>query len=359
MITEQNLLTRKAIELLQKLIATPSFSSEEDMSAQHLESWFKEFDIPYKRVNNNVYAFNKYFDKEKPNLLLNSHHDTVKPNEAYSRDPFEPHIVDGKLFGLGSNDAGGCLVSLIATFTFFYESKSLNHNLIIAATAEEESSGNKGLNSLLTILPEIDVAIVGEPTLMNLAIAEKGLVVFDATVHGTPSHAAHPNSNNAIYNTIEVLEWFKNYKFPKISEVLGEVKLTVTQIKAGSQHNVVPAKVNLVIDVRVNDRYNNKEIAEILSNEAPCELKPRSLRLNSSSIDKNHPLVISGIALGRNSYGSPTLSDQATLSCPSLKLGPGDSTRSHSADEFIFIEEIEGAIDLYIKILNGFLKKEL
>jgi len=356
MITEQNLLIEKAIELLQKLIATPSFSSEEDMSAQHLESWFQEFDIPYKRVNNNVYAFNKYFDKDKPTLLLNSHHDTVQPNEAYSRDPFEPHIVDGKLFGLGSNDAGGCLVSLIATFTFFYESKNLNHNIIIAATAEEESSGGKGLNSLLTILPKIDVAIVGEPTLMKLAIAEKGLVIFDATVSGTPSHAAHPNDNNAIYNTVEVLEWFKNYKFPKISDVLGEVKLTVTQINGGSQHNVVPAKVNLVIDVRVNDRYNNKEIAEMLSNEAPCELKPRSLRLNSSSIDKNHPLVSSGISLGRTTYGSPTLSDQAALSCPSLKLGPGDSTRSHSADEFIYIKEIEEGINLYIKILDGFLK---
>ena len=293
--------------------------------------------------------------KDKPTLLLNSHHDTVKPNGAYTKDPFDPHIEDGKLFGLGSNDAGGCLVSLIATFTYFYKSKNLNHNIIIAASAEEESSGGKGLNSLLSILPKIDVAIVGEPTLMNLAIAEKGLVILDAIVHGTPSHAAHPNNNNAIYNTIEVLEWFKNYTFSKISEVLGEVKLTVTQINGGSQHNVVPAMVNLVVDVRVNDRYNNKEIAEILLREAPCELKPRSLRLNSSSIDKDHPLVASGTALGRRTYGSPTLSDQAALSCPSLKLGPGDSTRSHTADEFIYIKEIEEGINLYIKILDGFL----
>ncbi|MGB5664297.1 M20/M25/M40 family metallo-hydrolase, partial [Eudoraea sp.] len=249
--TEQNFLIKKAIGLLRELIATPSFSSEEDMTAQLLENWFHEFDIPYKRVNNNVYAFNKYFDKDKPTLLLNSHHDTVKPNGAYTKDPFDPKIIDGKLFGLGSNDAGGCLVSLIATFTYFYESENLNHNLIIAATAEEESSGGKGLNSLLSILPKIDVAIVGEPTQMNLAIAEKGLVIFDAIVNGTPSHAAHPNNNNAIYNTIEVLEWFKNYRFPKTSEVLGEVKLTVTQINGGSQHNVVPANVNLVIDVRV------------------------------------------------------------------------------------------------------------
>ena len=353
--TDQNLLIKKAIGLLQELIATPSFSSEEDMTAQLLENWFHEFDIPYIRVNNNVFAFNKCFDKAKPTLLLNSHHDTVKPNGAYTKNPFDPQIIDGKLFGLGSNDAGGCLVSLIATFTYFYESENLNHNIIIAATAEEESSGGKGLNSLLSILPKIDVAIVGEPTQMNLAIAEKGLVIFDAIVNGTPSHAAHPNNNNAIYNTIEVLEWFKNYRFPKTSEVLGEVKLTVTQINGGSQHNVVPANVNLVIDVRVNDRYNNKEIADMLSREAPCELKPRSLRLNSSSIDKNHPLVSSGVALGRSTYGSPTLSDQATLSCPSLKLGPGDSTRSHTADEYIYIKEIEEGINLYIKILDGFL----
>jgi acetylornithine deacetylase len=354
--TRQNMLIEKAIELLQKLIAAPSFSSEEELTAQLIEKWFLEFNIPYKRVKNNVYALNKHFDKEKPTLLLNSHHDTVKPNSAYTKDPFKPHISDGKLFGLGSNDAGGCLVSLIAAFTYFYEGKNLNHNLIIAATAEEESSGPNGLNSLLPILPRIDVAIVGEPTLMNLAIAEKGLVIFDAIVTGTPSHAAHPNSNNAIYNTIGVLEWFKNYTFPKKSEILGEVKLTVTQINGGSQHNVVPASVQLVIDVRVNDRYNNKEIAEILSSQAPCELTPRSLRLNSSSVDKDHPLVQSGIALGRTTYGSPTLSDQAALSCPSLKLGPGDSTRSHTANEYIYIEEIEEGIDLYIKILDTFLK---
>ncbi len=225
----------------------------------------------------------------------------------------------------------------------------------MVASAEEENTGGKGLSSLLTILPKIDVAIVGEPTLMNLAIAEKGLVVFDAVIKGTPSHAAHPNNDNAIYNSIEVLEWFKNYTFPKTSDVLGDVKLTVTQINAGSQHNVVPAKVHLVIDVRVNDRYNNKEIADLLVLKAPCELKSRSLRLNSSSIDKNHPLVASGIAMGRSTYGSPTLSDQAALSCPSLKLGPGDSTRSHSANEYIYINEIEEGIDLYIKILDGFL----
>src|SRR5690606_37266387 len=347
--------TEKAIELLYQLIAIQSFSSEEDKTADAIEQWFGEFNIPFKRVKNNVYAFYKYYDAKKPNLLLNSHHDTVKPNSAYTRDPYLPHVEDGKLFGLGSNDAGGCLVSLMATFTHFYTREDLSHSIIIVASAEDESSGPNGLNSMLPLLPEIAVAIVGEPTLMNLAIAEKGLVVFDGKVNGTPSHAAHPNDNNPIYNTIEVLQWFQNYHFPKVSEVLGEVKLTVTQIQGGSQHNVVPAHVDLVIDVRVNDCYTNKEIADILIEAAPCEVAPRSLRLNSSSIDKDHPLVRSGVALGRETYGSPTLSDQATLSCQSLKLGPGDSTRSHSADEFIYLSEIEEGVDLYIKILEGFL----
>ncbi|MEO0527573.1 MAG: M20 family metallo-hydrolase [Bacteroidota bacterium] len=353
--TEQQLLTEKAIRLLKELISIPSFSSEEDQTALAITEWFTSHNIPYKREKNNIYAFNEHFDENKPTLLLNSHHDTVKPNAAYTRDPFLPHIEKGKLFGLGSNDAGGCLVSLIATFTHFYQAVNLNHNLIIVASAEEESSGPNGLNSMLRILPKIDVAIVGEPTLMNLAIAEKGLVVFDGKVKGTPSHAAHPNTNNAIYNTINVLQWFKDYQFNKTSEVLGDVKLTVTQLKAGNQHNVVPAEVDLVIDVRVNDRYNNQEIADILAKEAPCELQPRSLHLNSSAIDKNHDLVRSGMALGRTTYGSPTLSDQAALSCQSLKLGPGDSTRSHSADEFIYVNEIKEGIDLYIKILESFL----
>ncbi|MGP1992173.1 M20 family metallo-hydrolase [Zobellia laminariae] len=354
---EQAALTQKAIDLLKELISIQSFSSEEDKTADAIENWFKSFNIPFKRHINNVYAVNKYFDESKPTLLLNSHHDTVKPNSAYTRDPFNPHIEDGKLYGLGSNDAGGPLVSLIATFTHFYAEENLNHNILMVASMEEETAGPNSLRGLLEILPKIDVAIVGEPTLLDLAIAEKGLIVFDAVIKGTPSHAAHPNDDNSIYNTIEVLEWFKNYKFDKVSEALGEVKMTVTQIKAGTQHNVVPAKVELVIDVRVNDKYTNAEIAELLKKEAPCELKERSLRLNSSAISKDHPLIKSGIALGRKTYGSPTLSDQAALSCQSLKLGPGDSTRSHSADEYIYVKEIEDGIDLYIKILDGFIKK--
>ena len=356
MMITQKILTEKAIDLLKKLISIQSFSSEEDKTGDAIQDWFKEFDIPFERIHNNVFAKNKFWDENKPTLLLNSHHDTVKPNKAYTKDPFHPHIEDGKLYGLGSNDAGGCLVSLIATFTHFYEEKNLNHNILMVASMEEESAGENSLRGLLPSLPTINVAIVGEPTLMDLAIAEKGLIVFDAVIKGTPSHAAHPNDDNSIYNTIEVLEWFKNFKFQKTSEALGDVKMTVTQINAGTQHNVVPSQVELVIDVRVNDAYTNQEIADLLKAEAPCELQERGLNLNSSKIDKEHGLVQSGIALGRKTYGSPTLSDQAALTCQSLKLGPGDSTRSHSADEYIYVHEIEEGIDLYIKIFNGFLK---
>lgn len=351
----QKELTESAITLLKELISIESFSKEEDKTADAIQAWLTTFNIPTERDLNNIIAKNKYWDDSKPTLLLNSHHDTVKPNSAYTKDPFHPHIEDGKLFGLGSNDAGGPLVSLLATFVTYYESEDLNHNILMVASAEEENAGENSLRGLLPKLPHIDVAIVGEPTLMQLAIAEKGLVVFDAVVKGTPSHAAHPNNDNSIYNTIKVLEWFKNYSFEKTSEALGDVKMTVTQINAGKQHNVVPAQVDLVVDVRVNDSYSNKEIADLLKKDAPCELKERSLRLNSSKIDKDHPLVQSGIALGRTTYGSPTLSDQAALSCQSLKLGPGDSTRSHSANEFIYVHEIEEGIDLYIKILKGFI----
>src|SRR5690606_3197049 len=232
-------LTNQAIQLLKQLIETPSFSSEEDQTAQHIEAWFKLQNIPYTRTNHNVWATNKYFDESKSTLLLNSHHDTVKPNNGYTKDPFKAIVEDGKLYGLGSNDAGGCLVSLLATFAYFYDKTDLKYNLVIVASAEEESSGPNGLNSMLSVIPKVDVAIVGEPTLMNLAIAEKGLVVFDAVVKGTPSHAAHPNEDNAIYNAISVLEWFKGYHFEKVSPVLGEVKMTVTQINAGKQHNAV------------------------------------------------------------------------------------------------------------------------
>jgi len=350
-------LTEEAIALLKSLIENPSFSSEEDQTALLIEQWFTQNTIPFKRENNNIWAFNKHFNKAKPTLLLNSHHDTVKPNQGYTKDPFKAIVEDGKLFGLGSNDAGGCLVSLLATFVHFYSNENLPYNIVMVASAEEESSGKNGLNSVLKHLPELDCAIIGEPTLMQLAIAEKGLLVLDVIVKGTASHAAHNNPDNPIYNAIPVIEWFKTFQFDKISEVLGPVKMTVTQINAGKQHNVVPAECHLVVDIRVNDCYNNTEILETVRANVAAEVTPRSMHLNASSIPITHGLVQAGIALGRTTYGSPTLSDQSVISCQSLKLGPGDSLRSHSANEFIFINEIEEGIQLYIKILTDFLKQ--
>ncbi|WP_405250576.1 M20 family metallo-hydrolase [Dokdonia sp. Asnod3-C12] len=345
-----------AVSLLQSLIETQSFSSEEDGTALLIINWLEEKGITLSRKRNNIYAFNKHYDASKPLLLLNSHHDTVKPNKGYTRDPYNAEIKDGKLYGLGSNDAGASLVGLLTAFVHFYEREGMSHNIVIVASAEEESSGPNGLNSMLAHLPEIDVAIVGEPTLMNLAIAEKGLVVFDAVVKGTAGHAAHIKENMAIYNVIETLQWFENITFDKVSDTLGATKVTVTQINAGSQHNVVPSQVELVIDVRVNEHYSNQEIADYMVANVPCDtIQPRSLRLNSSRIPKEHKLVQAGIALGRETYGSPTLSDQACLSCPSLKLGIGDSTRSHMADEFVYVHEIEQGIALYIELLEKFL----
>ena len=351
------ILTQEAIALLKALIETPSFSSEEDQTALLIESWFTQNGIPFQRENNNVWAFNLHFDKSKPNLLLNSHHDTVKPNQGYTNDPFKAIEKEGKLFGLGSNDAGGCLVALLATFVHFYNQENLAYNIVMVASAEEESSGKNGLNSVLKHLPELDCAIVGEPTLMQLAIAEKGLLVLDVIVKGTASHAAHQNEDNPIYNAMPVIDWFNTYQFEKISEVLGPVKMTVTQVNAGKQHNVVPAECHLVVDIRVNDCYSNTEILATVKNHINAEVNPRSMHLNASSIPLHHGLVQAGIALGRTTYGSPTLSDQSVLSCQSLKLGPGETLRSHSADEFIFINEIEDGIQLYIKILTDFFKQ--
>lgn len=351
------ILTQEAIALLKALIETPSFSSEEDKTALLIENWFTQNNIPFERENNNVWAFNKHFEKSKPTLLLNSHHDTVKPNQGYTNDPFEAIVKDGKLFGLGSNDAGGCLVSLLATFVYFYSNENLPYNIVMVASAEEESSGKNGLNSVLKHLPELECAIVGEPTLMQLAVAEKGLLVLDVIVKGTASHAAHNNPDNPIYNAIPVMQWFNSYQFEKISEVLGPVKMTVTQVSAGKQHNVVPAECHLVVDIRVNDCYNNQEILDTVRKHLTAEVNPRSMHLNASSIPVTHGLVQAGIALGRTTYGSPTLSDQSVLSCQSLKLGPGETLRSHSADEFIFINEIEEGIELYIKILTDFFKQ--
>jgi acetylornithine deacetylase len=345
-------LTNKAIELLKQLIETQSFSGEEEKTAVLIETWFDQRSIPFQRENNNIWAVNKYFDKNKPTILLNSHHDTVKPNKAYTKDPLKAEIIEDKLYGLGSNDAGGSLVSLLATFAYFYEYKDLKYNLMILASAEEENSGSKGIRSVLPLLPEIDFVIVGEPTLMHLAIAEKGLLVLDCYAHGESGHAAHGTGDNALYKAVEAINWFKDFKFKKVSKTLGGVKMTVTQIEAGKQHNVVPAICHFVVDVRTTDQYTNKEVLDIIKENVEVEVKERSLRHNSSSIPLNHPIVIAGEKLGRNIYGSPTMSDQTALTCPSLKLGPGESLRSHTADEFIYVDEIEEGIKIYIDLLN-------
>ncbi len=345
-------LTSDSIELLKKLIRTPSFSKEEKQTAQIITLFLQQRGIKTYHKLNNIWAYNKFYDAAKPTILLNSHHDTVKPNSGYIRNPFAADEEQGKLFGLGSNDAGGCLVSLTAVFIHFYNKENLKYNFCLAATAEEEISGNNGLELVIPDLGLLDFAIVGEPTLMHLAVAERGLMVLDCTAHGRAGHAAREEGENAIYKALQDITWFQNFKFPKISEVFGPLKMSVTVINAGSQHNVVPAKCDFVVDVRVTDAYRNEEVLEIIKSNVSCEVKARSVRLKPSSIDKNHPIVQAGIKLGRETYGSPTTSDQALLDIPSLKLGPGDSARSHMADEFIYIKEIEEGIKLYIEMLE-------
>jgi acetylornithine deacetylase len=345
-------LQKDSFELLKKLIGIQSFSKEENKTADAIEQFLQERNIKTNRKLNNIWAYNKHFDLAKPTLLLNSHHDTVKPNSGYTRDPYDAAVEEDKLFGLGSNDAGGCLVSLIGTFLYFYEQEGLAYNICLAATAEEEISGNDGLECVLPDLGELEFAIVGEPTQMNLAIAERGLLVLDCTSTGRAGHAAREEGDNAIYKALSDIEWFRNYRFSKVSEVFGPLKMTVTIINAGSQHNVVPATCTFTVDVRVTDSYTNEEVLKIIRTNVACDVKPRSIRLKPSSIDKGHPLVQSGIALGRTTYGSPTTSDQALLSIPSVKVGPGDSGRSHMADEFIFVNEIAEGIELYIEMLK-------
>ncbi len=342
-----------SIDLLRRLISIPSLSKEEDNTALLIQQFLQDRGVKTHRRNNNVWAYNEHFDSDKPTILLNSHHDTVKPNPGYSRDPFAAEIIDGKLFGLGSNDAGGCLVSLIAVFIHFYKEKNLKYNLCLAATAEEEISGKNGIELILPDLGELEFAIVGEPTLMQLAIAERGLMVLDCVAHGKAGHAAREEGDNAIYKAIKDINWFKTYEFAKKSALFGQVKMSVTIIDAGSQHNVVPAVCNFTVDVRVTDAYRNEEVLKIISQNVDCEVNPRSTRLKSSFISHEHPIVKAGIAMGRETYGSPTTSDQALLDIPSLKMGPGDSARSHMADEYIYLSEIEEGIELYIKLLTG------
>lgn len=347
-----------ALNLLEQLIAVPSFSREEDMTAAILEGFFAQFDIAVERKGNNVWAKNRFFDRSKPTILLNSHHDTVRPNPGYTRDPFKAEISEGKLYGLGSNDAGGPLVALIATFLHYYDDPGLPFNLVMAATAEEEVSGTEGIESVLPLLPPIEFGIVGEPTCCEMAIAEKGLMVLDCVSFGKPGHAAREEGVNAIYEALTDIDWFRTYQFPKASPMLGSVKMTVTVVNAGKQHNVVPCECAFTVDVRATDQYTLEEILETIQREVRCQVRPRSMRMRPSGIDQDHVLVKAAETLKIRQYGSPTTSDQALIPAPSVKIGPGDSARSHSADEFIYIAEIIQGIDTYIALLEE-VKKSL
>ena len=344
-------LYQKALGLLQDLIAQPSFSKEEDKTADLIEAFFGKFNIPAERQGNNIWARNKFFDTALPTILLNSHHDTVKPNQGWTKDPFKPEMAGDKLYGLGSNDAGGCLVALLATFLFFYSQENLAYNLVMAATAEEEISGLNGLESILPVLGPLEFAIVGEPTEMHLAVAEKGLMVLDCVAQGKAGHAAREEGDNAIYKAMQDIEWFRTFQFPQVSKYLGPVKMSVTIINAGSQHNVVPDTCCFTVDVRVTDAYTHEEVLATIKQHVSAEVKPRSMRLRSSRIDINSAIVQAGLDLGRTPYGSPTSSDQALLNIPSLKIGPGDSARSHTADEFIYLTELKDGITIYIQML--------
>ena len=342
-----------ALTLLKKLITIPSFSKEEGKTADAIAEHLNARGVPVRRLLNNLWAVNRHFDPEKPTILLNSHHDTVRPNKAYTLDPFDPIEKDGKLYGLGSNDAGGCLVSLIEAFLYYYDHADLAFNLLLAATAEEEISGHNGIELLLPTLGKIEFGIVGEPTNMQLAVAEKGLLVLDCIAHGKAGHAAREEGENAIYQALADIRWFQTYKAPKVSGLLGPVKMSVTVIDTDNKaHNVVPSQCHFVVDVRVNELYSFEELLAQIRPAVASEVIPRSLRMRSSSIPIDHPIVRSGIRLGRSCYGSPTTSDKALMPFPALKTGPGDSARSHTADEYILIEEIADGISGYIELLK-------
>lgn len=350
---ESEQLHQEALILLQRLIASPSYSKEEGLTFKILSDFFSQKNIPVNSEVFNLWVVNKDFDPNKPTVLLNSHHDTVKPNDGYSKNPHEAIIEEGKLYGLGSNDAGGCLVSLIGTFLHFYE-RPMPFNLILAATAEEEISGSNGIELILKSLPKIDLAIVGEPTLMQMAVAEKGLMVLDAEVSGKAGHAAREEGDNAIYRALDDLHAIRNYNFKKTSAYLGKSKVSATVIQAGTQHNVVPDKCHFTLDVRVTDSYTLEEALEELQQAVKVKLIPRSLRLNSSKIPPSHKILQVAEKLNIERYGSPTLSDQALIPYPSIKMGPGDSARSHIADEFIYVDEIKKGIEGYIQLLNTY-----
>lgn len=345
----------QTIELLQKLIGVSSFSKEEDQAADIIRKFLKAKKIPFETKLNNTWVKNKHYNFLKPTILLNSHIDTVKPVSGWSKDPFQPSIEDQKLYGLGSNDAGAALISLLATFLHFYESEDLKYNLIFAATSEEEISGKNGIEQIEDVSSACQFAIVGEPTEMKMAIAEKGLMVLDAEVKGKSAHAARNEGVNAIYLAMVDVQWFQNYQFKKINPILGPVKLTVSMINSGTQHNVVPDTCKYVVDVRTIPEYTTDQVLEIIRDNVKAEVKPRSLRLQPSQIDKEHIIVKAAEKLGIETFGSSTLSDQALLKIPSVKIGPGKSERSHTADEFVYLKEIEDGLTIYRKLLEQIL----
>ena len=343
------------IVLLKQLIATPSLSKEEGDTGNLIQEFFSDKGIKVCRKGNNIWCRNKHYNPNKKTVLLNSHHDTVKPNSGYTKDPFMPVVEDGKLYGLGSNDAGGALVTLLGTFLYYFENE-LPCNLLFLASAEEEISGAGGIESVLPELGTVDCALVGEPTGMEMAIAEKGLLVLDCVAKGKAGHAARNEGENAIYKALDDIALLKNHAFSRVSELLGPVKLSVTVIEGGNLHNMVPESCRFVMDIRINELYTHHDILEIVKGLIKSEVTPRSMRLRSSIIPKDHELVKAGLQMGKGIYGSPTLSDKALMPFPALKMGPGKSERSHTADEFIYLSEIEDGLAGYIQLLENFFK---
>ncbi len=341
------------IALLKAMIEIPSFSREEINVADLIEARLREWNLNPQRLQNNLWVRNENWNDTKPVILLNSHIDTVRPANGWTYDPFKATTEGDKITGLGSNDAGASLVALLGTFIYFHKKKSLPYNLIFCASAEEEISGPNGMTSVIAQLGNLDLAIVGEPTGMQMAIAEKGLLVLDVEAKGKAGHAAREEGENAIYMAMEDIQLLRNYEFPLKSEVLGPVKMTVTQIAAGHQHNMVPDSCKFVMDVRTNEFYSNKDVFEVISGLIKSEVKARSFRLNSSGISPEHPFIKRGLDIGLTTFGSPTTSDQAVIPYISVKIGPGDSARSHTANEFIYTYEIKGGIDVYIDLLEN------
>ena len=352
MMTDLTHYTSEAVTLLSSLISIPSISREEEQVANFLQNYIEECGIMTGRSGNNIWCISPMFDMKKPTILLNSHIDTVKPVNGWRKHPFTAKMDNGKLYGLGSNDAGASVVSLFQVYRHL-SSNEQAYNLIFLASCEEEVSGKNGIESVLPQLPPIALGVVGEPTEMHPAIAEKGLMVLDICAHGKAGHAARNEGDNAIYKALDDIQWFRNHRFPKESPMLGPVKMSVTQVNAGTQHNVIPDLCSFVVDIRSNECYSNEELYQEICSQVQSEVKARSFRLNSSRIDVGHPFVKRAVQLGRIPFGSPTLSDQALMKFPSVKMGPGKSSRSHTADEYIMVSEIEEAIRMYIEILDG------